>query len=44
MFLFNVFFGVGVFLFLVECFVLDLASLCSWLNVLFWTWRLYVPR
>jgi hypothetical protein len=28
-------FGVGIFMFLVECFVLELASLCSWLNVLF---------
>jgi hypothetical protein len=30
-------------MFLVDCFVLELASLCSWLNVLFWNWRLYVP-
>ena len=28
-------------MFLVDCFVLELASLCSWLNVLFWSWRLY---
>jgi hypothetical protein len=30
-------------MFLVECFVLEVASLCSKLNVLFWSWRLYVP-
>jgi hypothetical protein len=34
-------FGVGVFIFLVECFVLELAFLCSWSIVLFWSWRLY---
>jgi hypothetical protein len=36
-------FGVGVFMSIVECFVLVLASLYSELNVLFWSWRLYVP-
>ena len=36
-------FGVGVFLFLVDCFVLKLTFLCSWLIVLLWSWRLYVP-
>jgi cytoskeletal protein RodZ len=32
-------FGVGVFMLLVKCFVLELVSLCSWLNVLFWSWH-----
>ena len=36
-------FGFGVFIFLVECFVLDLASLYSLVNVLFCIWRLYGP-
>jgi hypothetical protein len=36
-------FGVDVFIFLVECFVLELSSLCSWLNVLLWSWHLNVP-
>jgi hypothetical protein len=30
-------------MFMVKCFVLELACLCSWLNVLFWSWLLYVP-
>jgi hypothetical protein len=30
-------------MFLVDCFVLELASSCSWLIVLFWSWHLYVP-
>jgi hypothetical protein len=36
-------FGVGFFIFQVECFVLELPSLCSKLNVLFWSCRLYIP-
>ena len=36
-------FGVCVPMFLVECFILELASLCSWLIVLFWSWCHNVP-
>jgi hypothetical protein len=36
-------FGVGFFIFQVECFVLELPSLCPKLNVLFWSCRLYIP-
>jgi hypothetical protein len=37
-------FGVGIVIIQVECFVLELVPLCSQLNALFWSCRLYVPR
>jgi hypothetical protein len=36
-------FGIGVSMFSIKCFVLELPSLCSWVNILLWSWYLYVP-
>ena len=36
-------FGIGVFMFLVDSFVFELGSSCSWLMVVFWSWCLNVP-